>query len=104
MGYMLKQYLQENNIFQICISDRNKCSYDISYLKNYRSNVDNVLFFDVNSKNDLKKISNHIGKKSIFWTQSIKNIDKQLLLSNLKKETFTKNIIDNLCDSLEVSK
>lgn len=100
---MLKSFLKENNILQVCLSNKlTNSNIEFSDFLGYQGRKTSTLFYGIYDKTDLKRISCHESTKVIYWDSGALDIDIEIIKSYLNNKNFNKKLIFHICDSEKV--
>lgn len=98
----LENYIKENEIVQVNISDSIKehenLFFDNVEYNKYLNNFDTTLFWGVYENEDMEKIINHRGKLFIYWYDNDCNPEYQNRIDNLNKIKLL-NVNEHICSN-----
>ena len=100
---MLKSFLKEKNILQVCLSNKLKNSnIEFKDFLGYQGKKTSTLFYGIYEKADLHRIFCHKSVKVIYWDSGALNIDIDQIKSFLNDKNFNNKLIAHICDSKKI--
>mgnify|MGYP000451024429 CR=1 FL=1 len=92
---MLKSFLTERNILQVCLSNQLiNSNIEFKDFLDYQGRKTSTLFYGIYERADLKRILCHESTKIIYWDNGVQNVDIEIIKSYLNNKNF--NFIDSL--------